>query len=523
MLQVPDAPLASPPFSHRQILTIIGGLLAGMALASLDQTIVATALPTIVGEMGGAENIAAVVTAYLLAETVSTPIYGKLSDVHGRRALFRIAIVVFVGGSMLCGLAQELWQLVLFRGVQGLGAGGLISMAFAVMGDVVPPRERGRYTGWFSSVFAVTSVIGPLLGGFLTDHVSWRWIFYVNVPVGAAALLVTSRALRRLPVPTRRRSRLDVGGAALLVAGVSALLLALEWGGTQHRWTSPLIVGLLAGGAAALAAWVAWERRAADPIVPLRLFRNDVVAVAGGMAFLTGVAMFGAITYLPVYLQVVKGVSAASSGLLLVPLMIGVLLAAMLTGRAITRTGRYAFSGPLGFGVVTAGTLVLATVGTATPLMVVFGVMALLGVGVGILSPPLTLAVQNVVEQRDMGVATATNMFMRTMGASVGVAVFGAIFAAGIDDDTSGLLRDPASIDRLPTAVGGAVREAAASALHPVFLGGAVIAAFGLLLATRLREVPLRSSAHAGPSGHERDGRFDGGDGAGGATVDPSG
>lgn len=494
-----DAP---PEFTHRQILTILGGLLAGMALASLDQTIVATALPTIVGEMGGAENIAAVVSAYLVAETVATPIYGKLSDIHGRRTLFRVAIVVFVVGSMLCGLAQELWQLILFRGVQGIGAGGLISMAFTTMGDVIAPRQRGRYTGWFTSVFAVTSIVGPLLGGFLTDHVSWRWIFYVNVPVGVVALVVTSRALRGLHRPSReRRKRFDVLGAVLLVAAVSALLVALETGGTHHPWGSPLIVGLLAAAGIGLVAWVLWERRAEDPIVPLRLFRVDVVAVAGGMSFLVGVAMFGAITYLPLFLQVVKGVSASSSGLLLVPFMGGVLPAAVVTGRWITKTGRYAFTGPLGFGILTLGALALSRMGTGTPLLATFVVMVVLGVGLGILSPPLTIAVQNIVAPRDMGVATATSMFLRTMGAAVGVAVFGAVFAAGVDDETSGLLREPASIDGLAAGVADRVREAAADALHPVFLGGALVSALGLLIATRLREVPLRGGAprSAGP------------------------
>ncbi len=493
MLQVPEP----PDFTHRQILTIIGGLIAGMALASLDQTIVATSLPTIVGELGGLEDISWVVSAYLLAETVSTPIYGKLSDLYGRRALFRFAIVVFVAGSMLCGVAQNLPMLVAFRAVQGIGAGGLISMAFATIGDVIPPRERGRYTGWFSSVFAVTSVIGPLLGGYLTDHASWRWIFYVNVPVGVVALVVTSRALRALPVPARHRRRpLDVTGAVLLVVGVTAVLLTLEWGGTEHPWGSPLIVGLGVGGTAVLLAWIAWERRADDPIVPLRLFRIDVVAVACGMSFLVGVAMFGAITYLPLFLQVVQGASASSSGLLLAPLMGGVLLASTLCGRFITRTGRYAFTGPLGFALLVVGTGAFSRMDPSSGLVLAFAMMVLLGVGIGVLSPPLTLAVQNVVDPGDIGVATATTMFMRTMGASVGVAVFGALFSSRLTDDrVNGLLREPAAIDSLPAAVAATVRDAASSALQPVFLAGALTALVGLGLSTRLREVPLRSRA----------------------------
>jgi EmrB/QacA subfamily drug resistance transporter len=505
------------PLSHRQILVVIGGLLAGMSLAGLDQTIVSTSLPTIVGDLGGLEDISWVVTSYLLFETVATPIYGKLSDVYGRPRLFRIAIVVFVVGSMLCGLAQNLWMLVAFRGLQGVGAGGLISMAFATMGDVISPRERGRYTGYFGSVFAVTSVVGPVLGGFLTEHASWRWIFYVNVPVGIVALVVTSRALQGIRVPVRPRAgRFDVAGAALLVLGVSAVLLGLEWGGTEHPWGSPVIVGLLAGGLATLAVWLVWERRAEDPIVPMRLFRHDVVAVAGGMAFLAGVAMFGAITYLPLFLQVVKGVSTSSSGLLILPIMTGVLVSAMVTGRLITRTGRLKFTGPLGFGVITVVTVALATMGTATPLPVIFGAMVVLGLGMGVLSPPLTLAVQNAVDPADIGTATATNMFMRTLGASVGVAVFGAIFSGRItgeladrlpagsspDGPVTGLLREPSAIAALPEQVADAVREAAAASLHPVFLVGAVAAVLGVVLSSRLRELPLRSR----PAGSALDG-----------------
>ena len=497
MVQVPLA----PALTHRQILTVLAGLLAGMSLASLDQTIVATSLPTIVGELGGLDDISWVVTSYLLCETVATPIYGKLSDVHGRAKLFRFAIVLFVIGSMLCGIAQELWQLVAFRAIQGVGAGGLISMAFAALGDVISPRERGRYSGYFSSVFAVSSVLGPLLGGFITDHVSWRWIFYVNVPVGIGALMVTSRALRLLPVPSRaERKPLDVAGATLLVAGVAAVLLALEWGGTEHPWTSPLILALGVGGLTLLGVWIVCEQRAVDPIVPLRLFRNDVVAVACAMSFLVGVAMFGAITYLPVFLQVVKGVSASNSGLLVAPLMLGVLVAAMLAGRHITKTGRYKFTGPMGFAVLIVGCTLLATYGVDTPLAAVFGTMVLLGVGLGVLSPPLTMAVQNVVDPSDMGVATATAMFMRTMGASVGVAVFGALFSANLDPDPQlrELLRAPGAIDELPASLAATVRGAVESALHPVFIAGAAITAIGLVVATRLREVPLRGP---GPQG----------------------
>ena len=499
-------------FAHREILVIIGGLLTGMALAGLDSTIVATSLPTIVGELGGLDHISWVVTAYLLAETVTVPLYGKLSDLFGRPALFRIAIVIFVAGSMLCGLAQNLPMLVLFRGIQGLGAGGLISMTFAIMGDVIPPRERGRYTGYLGSVFAVTSVVGPLLGGFLTDHVSWRWIFYVNVPVGAVALVVTAKALR-LPKPERVPGRrIDFLGAALLVVGVAAVLLGLEWGGTEHPWGSPLILALLAGGSTTVVAFIAWERRVEDPILPLRLFRNDIVSVAGAMAFLAGVTMYGGIIYLPLFLQVVKGVSASSSGLLLVPLMVGVLCAAIPVGRLITRTGRYKFTGPVGFGsLMVSGGLLALTMHVSTPLPVTFGLMAAFGLGVGTLSPPLTLAVQNAVERSDLGAATATNMFLRNLGGSVGVAVFGSVFAGRIGEqlvarlpseavaevggDVTGLLREPSAIAGLPGPVADAIRGATANSLQVVFLGVFVAAIIGLVVSLRLREIPLRSAA----------------------------
>jgi len=494
--------------------------MAGLALAGLDQTIVSTSLPTIVGDLGGLEDIGWVVTAYLLLETITTPIAGKLSDVHGRPVIFRTSIIIFVAGSMLCGLSTNLPMLIAFRGVQGVGAGGLISMAFATMGDVISPRERGRYTGYVTGVFAVTSVAGPLIGGYLTEHVSWPWIFYVNLPVGIAALVVTSRALRDLPRPERLPGRkLDLVGATLLVAGVASLFLLLEWGGTEHAWGSPVIVGLGLAAVVVLGAWVVWEQRVEDPIIPLRLLGNDVVAVASGMAFLVGAAMFGAMVYLPLFLQVVKGVSATNSGLLLAPFMGGVLVAAMVTGRLITRTGRYKFTGPVGFATIVIGTVALSRMGVSTPLVVIFAVMVLLGIGIGVLSPPMTIAVQNAVAPADMGVATASNMFLRTMGSSVGVAVFGTLFSSRIadalrsrlpagavptgPDGVEGLLRQPAAIDQLPAAVAGAIREGTAAALQPVFLGAAAAAAVGVVLAVRIRELPLRGRDAADGPEHE--------------------
>lgn len=507
-------PAPGAAFTHRQILVIIGGLIAGMALAGLDATIVSPSLPTIVGDLGGVESITWVVTAYLLFSTVTTPLYGRFGDLFGRARLFRIAIVVFVSGSMLCGLAPNLATLVAARAVQGIGAGGIMATSFAIMGDVVSPRERGRYTGYLASVFAVTSVIGPLLGGYLTDHLSWRWVFYVNVPVGALALVITSSSLKNLPGPRPGASRrVDVAGAGLLICGVGAMLLGLEWGGTQQPWGSPLIVGLLGGGAAVLGVFLWWERRVPEPLLPPRLFANDVVSVTGAMSFLIGMAMYGAMIYLPLQLQVVRDVSVSRSGMLLTPMMIGVVGAAIPVGRLITRTGRYKFTGPLGFGMIAVGFLALLLLGDDAPLLLTFGVMAVLGCGVGSTSPPLTVAVQNAVDPTDMGVATSTTMFLRNLGSSVGVAVFGAIFAsrltteltarlpAGAADDlggnVTGLLREPSAIAALPDPVEAAVRAATSSSVHAVFLGALLAAALGLLVSLRLRELPLRTKGAA--------------------------
>ena len=313
--------------------------MTGLLLAALDQTIVATALPTVVGELGGLDYYSWVVTAYLLSSTVCTPLYGKISDLYGRRAIFQGAILIFLAGSLLAGIAQSMLQLIVFRGVQGMGAGGLIAMAFTVVGDVVAPRERGRYIGLFAGVWAFASVIGPLVGGFIVDNTSWRWVFLINLPVGAMALVVTSSVLR-LPV-VHRPHRIDIEGALLLVAGVSCLLLALVWGGTEYPWGSPIIVTLIVGGALLTAAFVTWEARTAEPILPLRLFRDPLVSASSVLNFLIGCALFGGVVFLPLFLQVVTGVSATASGLLLVPLTAGIVTGSMGSGQIVSRTGRY--------------------------------------------------------------------------------------------------------------------------------------------------------------------------------------
>ena len=397
------APTLEPtPLTHRQILLVFSGLMTGLLLAALDQTIVATALPTIVGELGGLDHYSWVVTAYLLSSTVSTPLYGKISDIYGRKVVFQTAILIFLAGSLLAGLAQTMLQLVLCRGLQGAGAGGLMAMTFAVVGDVVSPRERGRYTGYLGSVFAFASVVGPLVGGFIVDHVSWRWVFLINLPVGAMALVVTSSVLR-LPV-MRRSHRIDVEGAFLLVAGVSCLLLTLVWGGTEYPWGSRVIVGLGLAGVVLTLAFVAWESRVSEPILPLRLFGNRIFSVTAGFGFLIGGGMFGGIIFLPLFLQVVTGASATNSGLLMLPLMGGLMTTSITSGRIISRTGRYKVWPVTGMAVAATGMLLLSLMDASTTRLESSVYMLVLGLGIGMVMQVLVLAVQNAVPYADLGV-----------------------------------------------------------------------------------------------------------------------
>jgi EmrB/QacA subfamily drug resistance transporter len=523
----PVTPTETKVYSHRQIMVIMSGLMLGMLLAALDQTIVATALPTIVGDLGGLNHLSWVVTAYLVASTVTTPLYGKFSDIYGRKRTFQFAIVVFLFGSALAGLSQSMIELIAFRGLQGIGAGGLMTLAMTIIGDVVPPRQRGRYQGYMGAVFALASVIGPLLGGFFVDQLSWRWVFYVNIPVGAVALVVTSIVLD-LPY-TRMVHRIDWAGTVLLVSAVGSILLAVTWGGTQYAWGSPIITALSVVGAILLVAFVMVERRAAEPVLPLHLFRNRVFAVSTATMFIVGLAMFGGIIYLPLFLQVVGRKSATSAGLLLLPLILGIVFTSILSGRVISRTGRYKAFPVVGMLVMSLGLYLLSTMGPTTTEASAGVYMVVLGLGLGMVMQVLVLAVQNAVERRDLGTATGAATFLRSMGGSFGVALFGAVLSnrlatnlanmlpgghlpAGVSEST--LRGSPKVILSLPPGVRGIVIDAFARSIDTVFLAAVPIALAGFAITLLLRELPLRTTQDAvpvpsAPGVDELDGRPD--------------
>jgi EmrB/QacA subfamily drug resistance transporter len=515
----PVASPAPPRLSHREILIVFSGLMLGMLLAALDQTIVATALPTIVGDLGGLDHLSWVVTAYLLTSTASTPLYGKVSDLVGRKVVFQAAITIFLAGSALSGLSQTMGQLIAFRAVQGLGAGGLMAMAMAIIGDIVSPRERGRYQGYTGAVFAFSSVAGPLAGGFFVDHLSWRWVFYVNLPIGVAALVVTSVVLR-LPV-RRLQHKVDYLGSALLVGAVTCLLLVSVWGGSEYAWGSPTIAGLTAAGVLLVGGFVIQERRAAEPVLPLRLFRNPIFSVTSAAAVVVGASMFGAIVYMPLYLQVVNGASPTTSGLQLTPLMVGVIIGSVGSGRIISRRGRYKAFPVAGTAIMTAGLFLLSRLDAHTSRPAQVAAMAVVGLGVGLVMQVLVLAVQNSVAHRDLGTATSASSFFRSMGGAFGVAVYGSILNSGLAERLAnlapaGVAVDPAAVQggpdalrSLPPAAHAAVVEAFARSLHSVFLAAVPIALAGFVIVLFLKELPLRDSAHVGLEGLGEAGVFE--------------
>jgi EmrB/QacA subfamily drug resistance transporter len=493
--------------THREILVVMSGLMLGMLVAALGQTVVATALPTIVGELGGQDQLAWVVSATLLTSTASTPLWGKLSDLYGRRPLFQAAIVVFLVGSVLCGLSQNMGQLIGFRAVQGLGIGGLMALSQAIIGDIVSPRERGRYQGYIGSVFGVASVAGPLIGGFLVDGPGWRWCFYVGVPIGIAAYVVTNRVLT-MPF-TRRDHQIDYLGAALIVGGVSLLLLLLSLGGKEFEWGSTEIGAMAAGSAVLLALAVVQERRAVEPIIPPRLFRIPTFRITSVAGFIVGVALFGAIVYLPQYLQIVKGQSPTRSGLLTIPLMAGLMGMSIGSGRVITRSGRYKVFPVVGLIVVAVGLGLFSLLGVDTPLPVAGAYMLVLGAGLGMVMQVLVLAVQNAVEHRDLGTATSAATFFRSMGGALGVAVFGALLsdrlsryiperlaAAGVEGRAGGrdLLGTPDAIAALPGPVRDAVLGGFADSLSDIYTIAIPVALLGFVVVLFLPELPLRTS-----------------------------
>ncbi|HUS82874.1 MAG TPA: MDR family MFS transporter [Dehalococcoidia bacterium] len=501
---------APAQLSQRQILLVFSGLMAGMLLASLDQTIVSTAMPTIVGELGGLEHLSWVITAYLLTSTACMLLYGKLSDLYGRKLLFQVAIVVFLIGSLLSGLSQNMMQLITFRGIQGLGAGGIMVLSQAVIGDIISPRERGRYQGYMGTVFGLSSVAGPLIGGLFTDHLTWRWVFYVNIPIGIMALIVTSVALH---LPAHRFERgIDYRGAFFMVAGISALLLLTSWGGIEYAWGSPVIIGLGIAGIGLLAVFLLQEVRVPEPLLPLRLFRQSIFTVATALSFIVGLGLFGALAYLPVYFQVVRGTSAMMSGLRLLPLMAAVVFSVAATGRIITTVGRYRVFPIGGSAIMVAGMLLLAQLGENTSAWQAAFYMFVLGIGLGMLMHVPVLAVQNAVMHRDMGAATAGVNLFRMLGSAFGVAVFGSILNNRLTYELQQsippealsqfsrrtLTASPEQLKALPADIHAGVVHAFSLSLDSVFLWSVPLMIVAFVVSWFLQERPLREYAHVG-------------------------
>jgi EmrB/QacA subfamily drug resistance transporter len=522
----PAAPAGSTPavsptpsgdyLSHRQILVIMGGLMAGMFLAALDQSIVATALPRITSELGGLDKLSWVVTAYLLTSTAATPLWGKISDLRGRRPMFQAAIVVFLIGSLICGFSPEIADflslsginvMIAGRAVQGLGAGGLMSLALAIIGDVIPPRERGKYQGFFASVFGVSSVAGPLLGGWFTDNWGWEWIFFINIPIGIAALIITSMALKLHHV--RREAAVDYVGAATIVGSVTSLVLYLSWAGPDEGWVSAAGIWLLVSTVVLAALFVLVESRAKEPIIPLELFKHWTFTSNIIFAMIMGIGMFGGLIFLPIYLQAVKGLSATHSGLAILPLVVGIFTTSIGGGQIMARTGRYKWMPITGALVVGLALFAFSTLQVDTPYYKVALIMYAFGMGLGLTMQVVVTAVQNSVDRRNMGVATASVTFFRSMGGAIGTALLGAILNIRLKHHLSEIVgaaqghgagapintNDVTAIQALPEPVKSWVLEAFTRSMDDVFLVAVPFMAVAFVIALTMHEKPLRGRA----------------------------
>ncbi|HEY0688711.1 MAG TPA: MDR family MFS transporter [Kribbella sp.] len=488
---------------------VMVAIMLGMLLASLDQTIVATALPTIVSDLGGASHLSWVVTSYLLAQTIMTALVGKFGDLYGRKPVFLISVVLFLAGSFLCGMADSMLWLIGSRALQGLGAGGIMVTAMAIIADVVPLSERGKYQGVIGSVFGVSTVAGPLLGGLFVDQLSWRWAFYVNIPLGVIVLIVGTITLPT--VKAAIKPAIDYLGILLIGVAATGLTLVTTWGGNRYAWTSPIIVAMAVGSGIALVLFVLVEQRAAEPLLPIRLFRSRVFTVCTVLSFIIGFAMLGGVTFLPTYLQYVHGASATESGLEMLPLVVGLLAASVGVGQVISKTGRYRIFPIIGTILIAVGLFLLSLMDNTTSYPVSAGYMLVLGIGVGLCMPVPTVVVQSTVDYSDLGVATSGVSFLRTMGSSFGVAVFGSIYAAQLPEKLAAatppgvdprLTQTVDGVRSLSDSVRASITAAYADALHAVFLAAVPVAALGLIVALMLKEVPLRDTARMAAGGN---------------------